>query len=89
MFTCGIRGTDSQIDAAVNLPGFSHVSQPFVQYPEAADPAVWALLRRRLYFRASNRTVAARQLTRCGVDAYDLDEGVFYSSLCGGKAVRV
>lgn len=70
LFTATIQ--DTSLEKAIDLPGWSHASQPFrkrvLWYPWEADF-------RTIYFRAKNRREACKQLDHLNLLVRDLSEG--------------
>jgi len=64
-FTCTIP--DAQLEWAIDLPNWSHASQPFEKYD--------GVMCRNIYFSAKNRTEAARAIDRCMLYTRNLSEG--------------
>lgn len=64
-FTCTIPA--AQLEWAIDLPGWSHASQPFVRGGVEC---------RNIYFSAKTRTEAARAIDRCMLHTRNLSAGV-------------
>ena len=69
LFKATIQNTDSQLEKAISLPGWSHASTPF-DGPCGWYP--WSAEFRHVYFSAPNRTQAARQCDKRDIYIRDL-----------------